>query len=754
MTKDDDQADRGLGYALGQLWKALRGGAPGAERHVETWEAIVAGLTGGTLRVGERTPVAGAPAWVTLEVAHGGFATGRFAAGGPLELHEAQTLAHLPRVRGQSERLALNTHFVGDEGRAELEARLADGRYRVHLPEEGALLVAAWLLARGERERAARLLETLLPFFDRLRFYPVPAVTAERQDAGLHVQTVAEVRARLERVKPKPQVVAMNATLAVWTSLRDRALALFVETIVDGTPCRRFADDWRVRAEALLADDRAARRRHPPSRRYSRPRETYPRLLAALALAVQDPARLDDGVIRRVATLLRESEASHGPPGGERERELRARQARMAARPQYPSHARVLHARLAAYPADEGIPDVETLLHPLVRSEADELGAAEGEPLPAHLATKVRRAKEGSITELAEAGLIASGEMLARTIPPLTARLTASGIADPALRRLVTAVQVAFRGRRSLLLVNLARQVQASELPWLEAVAPWALAPEATRAAARLALAEVVPLAIARFPHAIVPNKLVKELRALKEAAGVPMTLVDEIAADIFQGAFGVQYLVAAKVAAERLRGTIYERYYGLDHARVLELDDSRILPGGATVSPGFAALCEELAAAAQPVTAHRSVARNGAILEQAQILTTHNLASLVAAVPCEMRWSELATRTFAWVRRRSSRGKVAGRLPLATVKNLAYAWRQMIFYLAMLSPGDAALTIRGFRALLDGVGPARRTPLLPALAGLEAIAAGERFDSAGHHAASGGRRLLGWTTSKHWMRD
>ena len=50
----------------------------------------------GSLRVGSRTPVADAPPWVTLEVVHGGFATGRFAAGGPLQPHEAEKLRQAP----------------------------------------------------------------------------------------------------------------------------------------------------------------------------------------------------------------------------------------------------------------------------------------------------------------------------------------------------------------------------------------------------------------------------------------------------------------------------------------------------------------------------------------------------------------------------------------------------------------------------------------------------------------------------------
>ena len=53
------------------------------------------------------------------------------------------------------------------------------------MPEEGALPVAGWLLDQGEAARAERLLDTISPFFDRLRFYPFPAGTPLRDDESV-----------------------------------------------------------------------------------------------------------------------------------------------------------------------------------------------------------------------------------------------------------------------------------------------------------------------------------------------------------------------------------------------------------------------------------------------------------------------------------------------------------------------------------------------------------------------------------------
>ena len=65
---------------------------------------------------------------------------------------------------------------------------------------------------------------------------------------------------------------------------------------------------------------------------------------------------------------------------------------------------------------------------------------------------------------------------------------------------------------------------------------------------------------------------------------------------------------------------------YGLPYRRVLCLNDLQKTHGPKT-SPGFAALCEELAQV--KIDDRWSESRNGRIIEQSQILTTQNLAPL-----------------------------------------------------------------------------------------------------------------------------
>jgi hypothetical protein len=169
------------GYALGQLQQALaRAAQPGdaadpghAPEKVRRWLDVLAGMADGSLAVGSRTPVADTPAWVTLEVAHGGFATGRYLAEAPLTEEEAARLAELPAgIPGATGRERLNLWYLGDAGQSELLEALRSGRYRVEVPEEAALAVAVLLLDLGFPGQALDLVAELRPLMHRLRFAP------------------------------------------------------------------------------------------------------------------------------------------------------------------------------------------------------------------------------------------------------------------------------------------------------------------------------------------------------------------------------------------------------------------------------------------------------------------------------------------------------------------------------------------------------------------------------------------------------
>ena len=76
----------------------------------------------------------------------------------------------------------------------------------------------------------------------------------------------------------------------------------------------------------------------------------------------------------------------------------------------------------------------------------------------------------------------------------MTARIRASAIEDPELRRIYETTYSAFRRRRSLLLLDLQSQVLQEELPWIAAISQWVGDDAETRAAARSALQQAAQL--------------------------------------------------------------------------------------------------------------------------------------------------------------------------------------------------------------------------------------------------------------------
>ncbi|GAB3988533.1 hypothetical protein GCM10029978_111170 [Actinoallomurus acanthiterrae] len=741
----------GTGYPAWQLAKAFTTASshedPAARRRAEErlhrWEQVMRGMTDGTLTIGSRTPVAGLPAWVTPEVVRGGFATGEAAAGGPLLPHELEPAR---RSGVPAERYALFWHHLTDAGLAELTALLDSGAYEVGLPEEAALLTVAWLLRSGDRVAALTLLEHIHPFADRLRFAPRPTTVPPRSDAIVHRETVGEVRAALDRRRPNRAVATMNEALTVWNPFADELLAHWLETAEPGPvatgrvgavePDRVGAvepDGWRERGADLLARYRHLATVHTLCTKHRRPKEN----LAILRTALEETVA-GHGLAPRLRGLLQHAVDSmvrrRGVPGSSEHTALREAQAVTAARPTLHALAQVLVARLADLPPDIGLPSVDQVVAPVAEEEA-RTGAAAGSEVPDALRRVVERALSAPITTLVERGVVPSAEVLAELVPQLVAVTTAEAYEDAALRTLMAAVYRAFRNRRSLLLLNLEHQVRLEELPWVAAVTRYRSTKGGEQA--RTALVRLGELALQAFPGTILPNPLIQELSALARQARLDVPFTEELAADIFEHAFTPKVVRAARLAADVLEGTLYERYYGVDYAAIRELDGP----------DAFAALCGDRAGGR---TGGSWVAANGMVIEQSQILTSHNLAALVHPIGVDPAggWPELARRAFATVCRLVARIQANPR-PLSTVKDAAYAWRQTLFFLSLCGLEDQIAVIAWIQE------EARRHPehvarrLAPVLAGLRHVLVGGGLDDG---SAPNARRFLGWSTGGHWM--
>jgi hypothetical protein len=767
MTRNDhgpgseiDPAGVNPGYAAFQIARALttreEHGDPAtrerANEKIARWEAVLRNILSGSVRYGSRTPVAKTPGWATLEVMTGGFATGALLAGGPLQEHEKKRLADLPDVPKGAERRALNAHFLTDAGFAELREWLRTGCYDVAVPEESALLVVAWLVENGFAEEARGLITELSPFFGKLRFYPIPLERPRRFGARVHLQDVGSTIADLQKIKPNQRILAQKEAVEIWAPLHDRTVALFLETVEGGWPCRTFPAGWPERATALLDEHAWLRMVHRHCGKPERAQGHSAQLRGFLARCAADPASLTGREVGRIRLILDRYVEKRGAPDSPRCAEGRRRQRADVSAPTHQEMIKIIVPRLEKHSKTAGLDDVNPLQQAVDPEESARSGVPAGAPVPASIQRKVERCLNETVAVLVERGLITSGEVLARVLPQMTSGLRAAGISDPLLRQVYAASYRAFRRRRSLLLLNLESQIQIEELPWVAAIDRFRNEDLSSRELAKQTLEEVVLLTVSSFPYVILPNKLLQELRALIKGAGLAIPLVDEVAADIFMGEFSGKYLESAKQAADLLDGSLYAVYYGIDYEEVRKIPARKKETGQRTWFPrpglmildGFAQLC---AARAGVSLGTWDPATNGMIIEQQQILTTQNLAALFAGLDLvdalRGQLDEMARQCFRWICRRHRMKLYTWHAQLILLKNTAYAWRQMIFFLSLCPERSVAKLLRWAEDHLDTQRAEVRNRLRPALRGLSLAAEGRSPDS---------HRFLGWSKTKHWM--
>jgi hypothetical protein len=469
-------------------------------------------------------------------------------------------------------------------------------------------------------------------------------------------------------------------------------------------------------------------------------------LIALLSRCANDPRSLTQSEYYPVRRTIARYIAAHGLPGTPEHDARTADDAKAVSAPLHADLRRVLVERLRASPPDGGV-ELEYALAPVGPDEAARFRVPVGALLPAYLEPKVARSCDGSLEDLVERGVIASGEVLARVLPQVTSQVRAQTIDDPMAGGLYIALYTAFRRRRGLLLLNYQHQVRFQELPWVAELEAMRVASSEATARARKAVAKTSGVALRAFPYTIVPNKLVTELYSLTNAADLKLPLVEELAADIFMGSFTAKFVEAAKVSARLLAGRLYQRYYAIDVDEIARLP----VPKEKT-SPEFAAICERRAAPFDSKS-RSPVAKNGKIIEQSQILTTHNLAVLFDALPLPDQLAPhvlgIAKTCFQWSTRRLRTRTSDWHQVLINLKNAAYAWRQMVFYLSFTADVPAFLTWG--RAQLERADELFRRRFEPAMRGLELAAASvESNDRAFEN--GGGRVFTGWSTDRHWL--
>lgn len=718
----------GTGYPAWQLSRALTTATSHedpatrkrAEKRVRQWAQVLEATMTHSIDYGSRQPIQDLPVWVTLKVVRGGFATGKAVADVPLGMDEVATATRLGIA---PERGSLFAYYLSDEGLTEAQDLVASGEYKVEIPEDAALLTIAWLVHNGDRDAAWEVIDEVAPLADRLRFAPKKAPRSDVPIGLVYRITAGEARTALDSKRPNPRIETQREALTVWNPFTDRVLALWLENTDDGRVRADPDKAWLAKAVTILEEYEELAQDHTLCQKHRHPKQNLAILLSGLREFVErgllEP-KLRGLVEHAVASMV----SKRGLPGSPEHAALREAQMVVAGMPAYDALAAIVANRLAEADPAAGITDPLAFAIPVRPSERI---AFEGATIPVTIVKVLRRAWAAPIRELIDAGVVPSAEVLAQLVPQLSAVIVAGNFEDESLGHLQAATYLAFRRRRSLLLLDLEKQVGISELPWVRAVAAYRT--ENNNEA--LSTARLIgQLTLDSFPGVILPNPLIKELVHLLGEAHEDIPLVEELAADIFTGRFSEKFSRAAVLAGGLLRGSLYDRYYGIDYARLV----ARLTPISSASQVLFDDMCWKRSG---QKGSWWGVAKNGTIIEQAQVLTTHNLAALVSfGVQPELGWETLAERAIS-ITEASLNGANIRPRPLASIKKAAYAWRQAIFFLSMAP--DQAKTIITTAREKSLTSPAMRRLLTD-------------LDSCLDGASP--RPFLGWTTTRHWILD
>ena len=109
---------------------------------------------------------------------------------------------------------------------------------------------------------------------------------------------------------------------------------------------------------------------------------------------------------------------------------------------------------------------------------------------------------------------------------------------------------------------------------------------------------------------------------------------------------------------------------------------------------------------------------------------------------------NEMARECFEWICRRHQMKIDRWHARLTMLKNTAYAWRQMIFFLSL--PNANVLDFLGWaERYLQDQSEEFRNRFRPAMEGLKFVVEGGSLDSTNNADV---RRFLGWTNTRHWL--
>ena len=653
------------------------------------------------MTVGSRAPT-GEPVWITQGVLHGGFvAAGHYAAGGPLTDSERELQAKLGHdsdaERGVARR-RLNAWSVSSAGQDFWLARLNEGKLRIPAAEQGALLCVGLLLEAGEQAAAQGVLREIVPYFDRLRFYPELNDEPLPRGSAISRETVRSVTCSVSNaMRPtkahRKLVVALSEFLPWYDSLadlvrstRDAEGTLFAAPITAEQKAQLAA---LVEAGGRIAGQEGANRcfRRGGARALLAALDAYQRGTAQLAQHRHRAGQVLQALDARAAA----AEARGSSLAAMRASQAEQGQQVMACTLQ----PGLVATRLAKLPQDQGM-DAATLDRmgaPVTAEEARTCSLREGTEIADSIKQKMLLALNAPLEELVKLGIIPSPEVLATVADALVSAVKSEKVQGDAAKALVYEIGRAFATRRSVLLLNMESQVKINELPWYAAVVRAFEAPPSARSqeAGELGAArQLVELWVRYFGGRQIPNELADALAQLKVPA-----VVKEIAADIFMNAFSYNYVRQLQAIAPVLTGTLYEKYYGLEAvfaaAPTMASEHTGERVGwGAPTDQAFYDLASIRAGAAKAAerTTPSWLVSNGMIIEQASVMTSHNLVHSLLYVGTKdvNLLIEGAKRAWKTILRCTpvAAMKLDWRARLSRAQDVAFALRQMLALLSM----------------------------------------------------------------------
>ncbi len=759
--KDNKNIQIGTGYPAFQLAKALRSETDKIEESSKTskWVQVITGMLSGTLKIGSRTPIKSTPVWVTPEVVKGGFATSNLKAEGPLQKHEIELLDKLNLPIDKQARKSLNLFYLSDNGIQELTTLLNNNQYSIDVPEEAALLSVALLLQNGHINDAKEILNEITPFFDRLRFYPVITneneQVAKSNDDTVFVQSVVNVIDKIDNNRVNQNISIQKQSVLVWTPFYDKLISLFLKSFSNKLnskkefleqkiePFAKVDKEWLEEKDSLLLEYKALLKNYEISNRWTKKGAQFSKLLKIL---IQFSAKEEYVKKHRnyVKQAVNRYVVKHGVPGSSEHESLRVNQSRQCLGPDHIQARKLLCSRLSVLNPNNGIEYIDNIIKNVEEQDVKDFDLPVNWAIPGYLISKVSKGKVDQVKALVKSGVISSPDMLANLLPQITSNVICSSIKSSHIKNLYRKVYLAFRSRRSLLLTNYESQIGIQEIPWIQKLDQYMLLDNEKQA--EKVLIQTFNLAISNFPYNILPNKLLQELRALMAQCNERIPLTDEVAADIFMGGFSPKFVEAALIAADHMEDTLYEKYYDIDYSEIRKNCSTSNGKYETTQMKYFSAMCNDRAGGSKNAY---SVAANGKIIEQQQIITTHNLVQLTSFAGkhnVTIEFEELAIKSFKWVSKRFKSKSNNFYANLIMVKNIAYAWRQMIFYISKLEADRQYHLIQNIEEELDNQSTEFAKKFSPLISTLKNLIGSSENNE--------GYCLTGWSTEEHYLLE